>query len=273
MHSSKPSFWNTFIAASAIVAAAALLPACSKSDKPAAAPTELSVFAAASLTDVLAELAAPFEKTNDAKVVFNFAGSNTLAQQIIAAPRVDVFLSASEKWMDSVEQAGDLAPGTRSSVLSNSLAVIAHPNSSYAMSAPEQIAGLDFRFLSLGDPDAVPAGRYAKQWLSALKSGQGTIWDAVKGRISPAPDVRAALGQVEGSEDVIGIVYMTDYASATGRVRLIYALPAAEGPKISYASAVLLEAPHPELARAFLAYLSSPEAKAIFKKHGFTILN
>jgi len=255
------------------VLAFTLFPACSKSDSASDKPVELTVFAAASLTDVLSELAPPFEKANKARIVFNFAGSNTLAQQIVASPKLDVYLSASEKWMDHVEQAGDIAPGTRRSILSNSLVIIGHRDSPYFITSPEQLASLDYRFLSLGNPDAVPAGRYAKQWLSTIKSRKGTLWGAVKDRVSPAPDVRAALGQVEGSEDVIGIVYMTDYAAAKTRVRLLFALPAEEGPKISYAAAILLEAPQPTLARAFMAYLSSPEAEAVFQKHGFTVLN
>ena len=235
-------------------------------------PVELTVFAAASLTDVMGELAVPFEQAHDVKIVFNFAGSNTLAQQIVAAPKADVFISASEKWMDTVEKANDIAPETRKSVLSNTLVVVANPASTFAMTKPEELPALGFRFLALGDPEAVPAGKYAKQWLTGIKVGEGTAWDRVKDRVSPAPDVRSALGQVEGKEDVVGIVYSTDFISAKGKVRLLYAIPASAKLSITYPAAVLREAPQPELARAFLEYLSSAEAKAIFEKYGFTVL-
>ena len=234
--------------------------------------TELTVFAAASLTDVMNELAPAFEKANGVTIVFNFAGSNTLAQQIIAAPRADVFISASETWMDSVAKAGAIAPETRKSILSNTLVVVANPESSFSISKPEELPALGFKFLALGDPDAVPAGKYAKKWLSGIKCGSVSAWDGVKERVSPAPDVRAALGQVEGRADVVGIVYMTDYASAKGRVRLLYAIPESAGIAISYPAAVLKEAPQPRLARAFLVYLASDKARAAFENHGFKVI-
>jgi molybdate transport system substrate-binding protein len=259
------------LAALAATASTLLFTPCLKAGA-AQSPVELTVFAAASLTDVMGELALPFEKAHNAKVVFNFAGSNTLAQQIVASPKADVFISASEKWMDTVAKANDIAPETRKSVLSNTLVVIANPASAFAMTKPEELPALGFRFLALGDPNAVPAGKYAKQWLTGIKVGEGNAWDSVKARVSPAPDVRAALGQVEGSEDVIGIVYSTDYVSAKGKARLLYAIPASANLAISYPAAVLREAQQPELARVFLEYLSSAEAKTVFEKHGFTVL-
>lgn len=237
----------------------------------AANPEELTVFAAASLTDVMKELAVPFEKEHSVTVVYNFAGSNTLAQQITASPnKADVFLSASEKWMDTVEKAGAVAEGTRKSLLTNTLVVVAPLDSTYIMKEPVDLVGLDFKFLALGNPDAVPAGKYAKSWLSGIKLESGTLWDSVKGKVSPAPDVRAALAQVEGRSDVVGIVYSTDFSSSGGKVKVIYRVPP-EGLGISYPGAVLKEAKHPELAKAFLEYLSTPEASGIFTKYGFGV--
>ena len=234
--------------------------------------TELTVFAAASLTDVLNELAAPFEKEHGVKIVYNFAGSNVLSQQIIATPKADVFISANEKCMDDVAKANAIVPESRKALLSNSLVVVANLNSDYAMTKPEDLPTMSFAFLAMGDPDAVPAGKYAKKWLSGVKYGDITVWDAVNARVSPAPDVRAALGQVIGSEDVVGIVYMTDFASAKGKARLLYAVPESAGLAISYPAAMLREARQPVMAQAFLAYIISPEASAIFEKHGFKVL-
>jgi len=220
----------------------------------------------------MTELAGAFEKEHGVAIVYNFAGSNTLAQQIVASPnKADVFISASEKWMDAVEEAGAVAAGTRKSMLSNTLVIIAHPDSSYAMNAPEDLPALGFKFLAMGDPDAVPAGKYARTWLTGIRMGEGTLWDAVKARVSPATDVRAALGQVIGSEDVVGIVYMTDYASAKGRVRKLFAIPA-EGLGISYPGAAMKESGHPELAKAFLDYLASPAARRVFENYGFEVM-
>ncbi len=254
----------------ALAALCFLTTACGRND--AQSPPELVVYAGAGLTDVLTDLAPPFEKARNVDVVFNFAASNTLAQQIIAAPRADIFFSASEKWMDAVEKAGRLAPGSRRPLLSNTLAVVANRASDYALSTPEDLASLDFAYLAVGDPAAVPAGIYAKAWLESLPHAGGTLWDAVEARVSPAPDVRAALVQVEGRRDVIGIVYQTDYAAAGGRVRLLYALPAQEGPPITFLVAALSGARQAELARAFLDHLASPEAVAVFERHGFTVL-
>ena len=238
-----------------------------------AAPTaELTVFAAASLKDVLNELAVPFEKEHGAKIVFNYAGSNVLSQQIIASPKADVFLSANEKCMDDVAKAGDMAAGTRKSIISNTLVVIANPAAGYAIGKPEDLPALNFKFLALGDPAAVPAGKYAKAWLSGIKYGQGTAWDAVKDRISPAPDVRAAMGQVEAKEDVVGIVYGSDAVSAKGKVKVIYDIPPSKSLSISYPAAMIAQTTRPELAKAFLAYLETPQAKAAFEKYGFIIL-
>jgi molybdate transport system substrate-binding protein len=248
------------------------VPCVLRADENANASKEVMVFAAASLTDVLNELAASFEKAQGVKVVYNFAGSNTLAQQIVASPnKADVFLSASEKWMDTVQKAGAVADKTRKSMLTNSLVVVAHPDSAYAMKIPEDLATMEYKFLALGNPDAVPAGKYSKEWLSGIKYGQGTLWDAVKDRVSPTPDVRAALAQVEGRDNIIGIVYKTDYASAGGKVRVIFEIQD-KALGISYPGAVMKEAPHPELAKAFMDYLSSPEAKGVFRKYGFGVI-
>ncbi len=236
-------------------------------------PTELSVYAAAGLTDAITEAAADFGRERGVRVLLNLASSNTLARQILASPRADVFLSAGERWMDAVEEAGLLVGGSRSALLGNSLALVAHPDSQYAVSGPAELPLLGFTYLAVGDPDAVPIGLYAREWLSSVPYDGANVWDAVKGRVSPAPDVRAALAQVEGRADVVGVVYMTDYASARGRVRLLFALPAFEGPRIVFSCARLNSSEVPGLAAEFTAYLKGPTGREIFLRHGFTVLD
>ena len=230
---------------------------------------ELAVFAAASLADVLHEVGAIYEKQAGVVIVFNLAGSNVLAQQILAAPKADVFVSASEDWMDVVEKAGRIEAGTRRSLLSNTLAVVAHPGSSWVMGEAEELCGLDFRFLAVGDPEAVPAGRYARQWLETLSCQGGTLWEAVAGRVSPAPDARAALGQVEATAGMVGIVYRTDYTAARDRVKLLHMVSSGEGPPIRYSVSRLQAAAQPLFAESFINFLSSDVAHTIFEKHGF----
>lgn len=232
----------------------------------------LTLFVAASLSDVIQEVAAEFEKEHAVAMVCNFAASGALARQLLASPRADLFFSASRRWMDEVEQGGRLKEGTRRTLVSNQLVVIGHRNSPWEWSGPAGLADWPFAFLALGDPDSVPAGEYARTWLESIPlEGERTLWSEVQGRISPAPDVRAALTQVEARADVIGIVYATDEKVADGKVRLIYAVPPEEGPEIEYPVAVLAETAEPELAAAFLEFLTGPAARALFAEHGFRV--
>lgn len=232
----------------------------------------LTLYVAASLTDVIQEVSEDFEKEHDLKVVFNFAGSGALAQQLLATPRADIYLSASQRWMDEVEKGGRIMDGTRSTLLSNNLVVIAHKTSNWELKQPSQLAELPFKFLAIGDPDSVPAGKYAKTWLESINiDDEKTLWSDVQGRISPTPDVRAAMAQVEGSADVAGIVYGTDYMASEDKVRLLYQVPLENSPKIEYPVAILAEAAEPELAAEFLEFLSNPKVRDLFRKHGFVV--
>jgi len=231
----------------------------------------LVVFAAASLTDALTEIAQPFEEQSGIEVFFNFASSGALARQIIAAPRADLYLSANQKWMDEVANAELLVPQSRVTLLSNQLTVIANPTSTFEWVSAEDFATLPFRFLSIGDPASVPAGRYAKQWLQdlAIHPAGKSAWEALSGKISPATDVRAALFQVKSNREVTGIVYRTDAIAYPSAVKIIYSVPVKEGPDISYPAAILSTANNPEAAEKFMAFLHSPEATDTFESLGF----
>ena len=127
---------------------------------PAEPVREVTVFAAASLRDALQEIGELYGRVGGGAPVFNFAGSNELAQQILAAPQADAFLSANEKWMDEVETAGRVAEGTRSALLSNRLVVVARTDAEFEVAGAADLATLTYRHLVLADPDAVPAGIY-----------------------------------------------------------------------------------------------------------------
>jgi molybdate transport system substrate-binding protein len=239
---------------------------------PEANKPELLVFAAASLSDVLREIGDLYMNHSEADLVFNFTGSNVLAQQILASPKADVFVSANEEWMTVVEQAGRIEAGASQSLLSNTLVLIAHSDSPWKVDVATDLCQLDFRFLALGNPEAVPAGRYAKQWLETLACRGENAWDTVAERISPAPDVRAVVGQVEASKGVLGIVYQTDYAAARDRVQLLYRVSAKEGPPIRYAVSRLQNTKDPQAAESFVEFLFSDAARGIFIEHGFLLL-
>ena len=159
-------------------------------------------------------------------------------------------------------------PGTRQSFLSNQLVIIANRGSTIELERPADLASAEFRFLSLANPEAVPAGQYAKEFLQNVTVDGQTLWDQVSNRVAPAPDVRAALGMVEAQPDVIGMVYRTD-AAISDKVRVVLPAPASMAPEISYTAAQVRGGRNPEAARAFLEFLTSPEALELFRKHGF----
>jgi molybdate transport system substrate-binding protein len=143
--------------------------------------------------------------------------------------------------------------------------VVVPADSALRIAAPRDLAAPAIRRLALANPEAVPAGRYAKAWLES--QGQ---WTAVAGRIVPALDVRAALAAVESGAVDAGVVYRTD-AAASRRVRVAYLVPEGEGPRIVYALAALRSRPNLETARAAAAWLCGPEASAVFERFGFVV--
>ena len=228
------------------------------------------MFAAASLRDAVQEIGQLYQQRTGTVVSYNFAGSNELAQQIIATSKADVFLTANEKWMDQVAAAGRVVDGTRRQLLSNRLVVVARTDSPYKISAPGDLATLPYRQLVLANPDAVPAGIYAREWLSSEPNpdGDGTLWDAVAPRIAPTSDVRAALTLVESDPELIGIVYRTDRVSSD-RVRTLYEVPADNRRKILYDAAAISGGPNPEGGRSFASFLADHDASRIFRHYGF----
>jgi molybdate transport system substrate-binding protein len=231
-----------------------------------AARRELLVYAAASTRDALAELATRYEREAAVELVFSFGSSHDLANQIVAAGKADVFLSADERAMDKVQEAGLVAAGSRHTLLSNQLVVIEPAGRTSLFREPfepAQLAVPQVRRLSLGNVATVPAGRYARAWLE-----QCGAWDALKARVLPALDARAALAAVESAGADAGIVYKSDAAHST-RVRIAHAVPLSEGPRIAYPLAVIGGRTSEAQARAFAAFLASPPAQAVFERHGF----
>lgn len=232
---------------------------------PLAMAGEVSVFAAASLTDALKEIGVAYEKGGGDHVVFNFAASNLLGRQIAEGAPADLFLSADEATMDRLERGGHMLPGTRKSLLSNRLVVVVPFDSNLEIRTIADLAGPRVRALAIAEPQTVPAGIYAKEYLQAQK-----LWSRVIDRVVPTENVRAALAAVEAGNADAGIVYKTD-AGTSKKVKVAFEVPAAEGPRISYPCALVAESPRLEAARRFLAYLESPAGLAVFKRFGFEI--
>ena len=225
---------------------------------------EVMVFAAASLTEALAEIGGLYEQQRpEIDVVFNFAATNALARQIQEGAPADVFFSADEAKMDGLEKKGLLRPGTRRSLLSNALVIVVHRDSRLNLFGAADLAGAKVGSIALAEPQTVPAGIYAKEYLKA----QG-LWSKVIDKVIPTENVRAALAAVESGNVDAGIVYNTD-AAISMSVRVAYAVPAADGPRISYPVAVLQESRRGAAAQQFVQFLESEAVLAVFRRYGF----
>lgn len=224
----------------------------------------VTVFAAASLTESLKQVTAAYQARTGTSVTLSFGASSTLARQIEQGADADLFFSADTDWMDYLEKAGQIAPGTRRNLLRNQLVLVAARG---ARPTPPIAPGFDLagalgnERLAMADPASVPAGKYAKAALMALG-----IWNAVAPKVVQAENVRVALEYVARGEAPYGIVYATDARIAP--VKVIGVFPENSHPPILYPVALTRNAS--PAARAFLAFLEGPEARAIFEKAGFS---
>jgi molybdate transport system substrate-binding protein len=226
---------------------------------------EIYVSAAASLTDALKEIAVTYDKASGDQLVFNFAASSLLARQIEEGAPVDLFLSADEAKMDALEKDGLLMPGTRQSILSNTLVVIVPADSAANISSAQDLTGPDIKKIAIGEPSSVPAGIYAKEYLDKLG-----LWQKLTDKFVPVENVRAALAAVESGNVEAGIVYKTD-ALISKKVKIALEVPASEGPAISYPLAVIKDAKQPDAAKKLATYLESGAADTVFEKYGFIV--
>jgi molybdate transport system substrate-binding protein len=222
------------------------------------------VFAAASTSNALDEIRAEFSKTAGVRVEASYAASSTLARQIAYGADADLFLSADTAWADHVAGKGLVA--ARKDLLGNRLVVVAPVDSPLKLAKAEDLLAPAVEHLALGDPEAVPAGKYAKAALTKLE-----LWSRLKEKVVPAADVRHALGYVETGAAEAAVVYATD-AAVSKRVRVAFELPATLTPPIRYPLLLLKHGQGRTAAESFYRYLSSPAALKVFQKFGFQIL-
>jgi len=226
---------------------------------------ELTVYAAASLTDAMNEISAVYEKESGDKLEFNFGASSTLARQIEEGAPADLFLSADEAKMDALEKKGLLLTGTRRSLLSNLLVIVVAADANTVPKSASDLAKPEFKKIALAEPQTVPAGIYAREYLQKLG-----LWDTVKAKVVPTENVRAALSAVESGNVEAGFVYKTD-SLISKKVKVALEISAAEGPKISYPIAVVRSSKEPDRAKKFAEYLTGPAARQVFEKFGFIV--
>jgi len=226
------------------------------------------VFAAASLTNALNDIGEQFTAKTGDKLVASYAASSTLAKQIEAGAPAQVFASADLKWADYLSDKKLLDPTSCVNLLGNSLVLVAPADSK--TDTVEIGTKTDFAALAgagriaTGDPDSVPVGLYFRQAME--RAGQ---WEAVAPRLARADSVRGALALVERGEVPFGVVYATD-AAVSPKVKVVGVFPESMHDAIVYPFA-LVAGNESAAARAFLAYLHSDAAKAVFSKYGFIL--
>ena len=236
----------------------------------AARAQELTVFAAASLTDAMKDISAQWAQAGHQPLRMSFASSSTLAQQIAQGAPANLFASADEKWMDFLAQKNLIAADTRKDLLGNDLVLVVPADKPLHVTIGPgfdlmKLLGANGR-LAVGDPAHVPAGIYAQQALKKLG-----WWDSVSPRStsSSAERTSSALLLVERGEAPAGIVYGTD-AAVSKAVMVAGTFPADSHDPVSYPFAVVKAGDTPE-ARALLTFLAGPQARAVFVQRGFKV--
>lgn len=235
---------------------------------PAARAADVLVGAASSLTQALRAVAPLFEASHPGtRVQFSFAASDTLVTQLDQGAPLDVLACADESSMDRAQSRGLLAAGSRRVVVRNALVLVVPATAATGeASAPPlralpDLAGPSVRHVALGQPSGVPAGRYAKAVLENAR-----LWEAVSPKAVYGQNVRQALDFVARGEAEAGFVYATDAAIEPG---VHVAFPVATATPVTYPAALAARAPHPADARAFLDFLATPAAQAVFARLGF----
>jgi molybdate transport system substrate-binding protein len=231
------------------------------------ATPELTVFAASSLTNVMQELSDAYTQATGVPVRLSFAASSALARQIESGARADVFFSADIEWMDYLQRRQLIDGSSRRDVVGNALVLIAPADSKVQLKIAPNFPlarTLGSGRLATGDPDSVPVGRYARSALTQLG-----VWNDVAARIVRTENVRTALIYVDRGEAPLGIVYATD-AFIDKKVQVVDTFPANSHPPITYPIATTKVAKPG--AAAFVEYVRSNAADAVFEKYGFLIL-
>jgi molybdate transport system substrate-binding protein len=238
---------------------AATLAVCSSQRPP------LHVAAAVSLTESLTAAVRQWERETGEPVALNFAASNVLARQIEEGAPTALFVSADTQQMERLVvrhlvKAGEVVP-----LLTNQLVVITPSDRPLHAPPPGGLADPSVTRIALGDPAAVPAGVYARQWLERID-----LWPLVSARVVPTGSVRAALAAVEAGNADAAIVYRTD-AVGRERVRIAYEVDPAHGPRVVYPAAVVTANAQSARAKALLTWLQAADARRVFVEAGFGV--
>lgn len=224
----------------------------------------IAISAAASLTDALNELKNAFEDENDdVSVTLNFGSSRKLATQIEQGAPADIFLSASTEDMERLKEQGLINETTVLDFTENSLVLIMNKAVKNPVTSYELLGNDEFDHISIGEPDTVPAGSYAKEVLEHLQ-----LWTPLKDKLVMGSDVRQVLTHVEMGNADYGIVYASD-AWTSDKVTVVAEADPTWHSKVVYPGAVVKDSNHPAEAQDFLDFLSGEKGRAVLQKYGF----
>ncbi|MBM7714878.1 molybdate transport system substrate-binding protein [Bacillus thermophilus] len=223
----------------------------------------LTVSAAVSLTEALEEIKELYEKDHTVDITLQLGGSGTLARQIQQGAPVDIFLSANQEWMDTLEKEDLINRSTRANITGNKMVMITSADSDIQYTSAAQISAKDVEQIAIGNPKSVPAGKYTEEALHHLNK-----WNELKDQLVLAKDVRQVLTYVETGNADIGFVYESDAVNSDKIKMLATVDDSLHGP-IVYPGAVIANTKHEKEAEDFLTFLQTEEAQNIMKKYGF----
>lgn len=236
------------------------------SDEETAEAPEVTVLAAASLTDALDEIIAEYEKDADCTITPSYAGSGDLVQQIEGGAPCDIFVSASKSNMDQLEEEGYIDTDTRKDILANTLTLIATSEKADVVTM-DMLTSDEVGTIAIGEVETVPAGKYATQVFDNMG-----ITDEISDKIVYAKDVRAVLNYVETGDADCGFVYRTDALLMNEDDGVIIGdVDESLHDAIVYPAAVMKDAPQAEFAADFYEFMQNDFSKEVFEKYGFTV--
>ncbi len=251
----------TRVAVRLLICLSALVAACGGNENPSR--PRIVIYAAASTMDLMTEAAALFADSSGIDAVFEFSSSGSLARKIEAGSPTDIFISANERWIDYSLQKQLVDPAGSFVFARNSLVCVEPLGDEAGITSAEGLAAVER--LSIGDPEHVPAGSYARQALEHYG-----LWDQLgdDGKIILAVNVRAALSNVEQGDVSAGLVYSTD-AARSRRVRVLFTLEEKSHKPITYHAALVSDGSRKQEVGRFMQFLASPEFLALLDKYGF----
>lgn len=237
------------------------------SSEPTTSPINLTLSAAASLKDAMAEIKPIYEqKKPNTSLTLNLASSGSLRQQIEQGAPVDVFISASPSHLNMLQEKGLIVDETRRNLLKNQIVLIVPNENTAAVNTFQDLTKNTIQNISIGEPESVPAGKYGKEVLTFLG-----IYETLEPKIVFAKDVRQVLNYVATGNVDAGIVYRTD-TNASDAVKIVANAPDDSHTPVVYPIAVIKDSKNIEAAKEIEEFLFTPEAKAVFEKYGFIVL-